>query len=158
MNKNVFIAKGVQIIDQVKIGEYSSIWYNSVLRGDNNWINIGDYSNIQDNCVLHVTKNLPVNIGNYVTVGHGALVHGSTIGNNVLVGMGSIVLDGCRIDDNCLIGAGALLLENTHIPKGSLVVGSPAKVVRKLSVDEIENIKANALNYANLCMKHLNNK
>lgn len=143
----VYIAEGAKVIGDVTIDENSSIWYNAVVRGDVNPIMIGKKTNVQDNAVLHVSHSHTLTIGNYVTIGHGAIVHGCTVGNNVLIGMGAIVLDGAVIGDNCIIGAGALVTQNKEIPEGSLCIGSPAKVTRELTEEEKSSIIENANEY-----------
>lgn len=144
----VYIAEGAKIIGDVTIGEDSSVWYNAVIRGDSNSIVIGENTNVQDNAVLHTSHNHALQIGDNVTIGHGAIVHGCTVGNNVLIGMGAIILDGAVIEDNCIIGAGALVTQNKVVPEGSLALGNPAKVVRELTEEEKESILKNADEYS----------
>ena len=144
----VYIAEGAKIIGDVTIGEDSSVWYNAVIRGDSNSIVIGENTNVQDNAVLHASHNHALQIGDNVTIGHGAIVHGCTVGNNVLIGMGAIILDGAVIEDNCIIGAGALVTQNKVVPEGSLALGNPAKVVRELTEEEKESILKNADEYS----------
>ena len=145
--ESVFLAPGAHVLGDVEIGENSSVWYNAVIRGDNNPIKIGKNTNVQDNAVLHVNHNQGVIIGDNVTIGHGAIVHGCTVGNNVLIGMGSIILDGVVIEDDCIIGAGTLVTQNKVIPEGSMVYGNPAKIVRKLTEEETEAIAESAEHY-----------
>lgn len=145
--KNVFIAPNATVIGNVKLASGSSIWYGAVLRGDNDLISIGENTNIQDLSVVHVDPNKPVSIGKGCTIGHRAIVHGATIGNNVLVGMGAIVMNEVVIGDNCIIGAGALITEKKVIPPNSLVLGSPARVVKSLSGDQVDSIRENARVY-----------
>jgi carbonic anhydrase/acetyltransferase-like protein (isoleucine patch superfamily) len=147
IDSSVFIAPGAQVVGSVQIGKDSAIWYNAVVRGDSSTIVIGNRTNIQDLACLHVDKHYKLEIGNDVTVGHSAIVHGCAVGNNVIIGMGAIVMNGARVEDNCIIGAGALVTENTVIPAGSMAFGSPAKVIRKLTEAEIEGIKENAALY-----------
>lgn len=154
IHDSCFIADSAQIIGNVGIGENTSIWYNCVLRGDENSISIGDHTNIQDGSVIHISKDYSTVIGDYVTVGHKAIVHACTVGNNVLVGMGAIILDGAEIEDNVLIGAGSIVTTGKKIPSGSLVLGSPAKVVRKLSDKEIKQLKESAIEYVEYAEKH----
>ena len=142
LGKGVYIAQGAAVFGDVTLGDYSSVWCNAVLRGDINRIVVGHHSNIQDNAVLHLAEKLPCVLGNYVTVGHGAIVHACTVGNQVLVGMGSTILDGAVIGKQSLIGAGALVPPDTQIPAGSLVLGVPAKVARKLTPQERAELKA----------------
>ena len=145
--EGIFIAEGARIVGNVTIGEDSSVWYNAVIRGDSNSIAIGKNTNVQDNAVLHTSHGRGLKIGDNVTIGHAAIVHGCTVGNNVLIGMGAIVLDGAVIEDNCIIGAGALVTQNKVMPEGSLVLGNPAKVVREITVEERESIIKNAKEY-----------
>jgi gamma-carbonic anhydrase len=146
----VFIAVGAVVLGDVILGRSASVWFNSVLRGDLNRIVIGHHSNIQDNCVLHMADDIPCTVGNYVTVGHSAILHACTIGNEVLVGMGSTVLDDARIGAQSLIGAGSVVTPRTRIPPGSLVLGSPAKVVRPLTKAERRSLKGFAEKYVRL--------
>ncbi|WP_075755709.1 gamma carbonic anhydrase family protein [Sporomusa sphaeroides] len=147
IDNNVFIAEGARVIGDVSIEAHASIWFNTVLRGDVQPIRIGRYTNIQDNCTIHVWYEFPTVIGNYVTVGHGAILHGCTIASNCLIGMGAIILNYAEIGENCIIGAGALIPERKKIPPNSLVMGSPGKVIRQVSMEEIETIRQSALVY-----------
>src|SRR5262245_27228896 len=155
LGKHVYIAPGALVLGDVTLGDYSSAWYNAVLRGDINRIEIGHHSNIQDNCVLHLADEYPCVIGNYVTVGHGAIVHACSVGNEVLVGMGAIILDGAVIGEQTIIGAGALVTQGEQIPPGSMVLGSPATVVRALRSEERERIKGFADKYVELSAYYL---
>jgi carbonic anhydrase/acetyltransferase-like protein (isoleucine patch superfamily) len=146
----VFVAAGAAVVGNVTLGRFSSIWFNAVLRGDLNRIVIGHHSNIQDNCVIHLADDIPCLIGHYVTVGHGAILHACTVEDEVLVGMGSVVLDGARIGRQSLIGARALVTSGTQIPPGSLVLGSPAKVIRPLTKAERRGLKGFAEKYIHL--------
>ena len=134
IDRSVFIADGAKVIGNVIIKELSSVWFNAVIRGDSSTIEIGKRTNIQDNVVIHTSKNSKVIIGDNVTIGHGAIVHGCSIGNNVLIGMGAIILDNAIIGDNCIIGAGSLITQNKIIPSGSVVFGNPYKIVRKIDL------------------------
>ncbi|NPV10390.1 MAG: gamma carbonic anhydrase family protein [Ignavibacteria bacterium] len=147
LGENVFVAPGVKLIGDVRLKAYSNVWFNSVLRGDINFIEVGEYTNIQDLCLVHVTKELPAIIGNYVTIGHNAVIHACTIKDNVLIGMNSVVLDGAEISENCIVAAGAVVTPNSKIPSGSLVAGVPAKIIRQLTDNEISQIHQSALNY-----------
>lgn len=151
---DTFIAESAQVIGRVQVDARASVWYGAVVRGDDNMISIGAYSNIQDNCVLHITTTETCIVGNHVTVGHNAILHGCTIGNEVLVGMGSIILNGAVIEDQVIIGAGTLIPPGKRVPARSLVVGSPAKVVRDLTEEEIRSLKQSAEHYALLADKH----
>ncbi len=153
----MYIATGAIVVGDVTIGARSSIWYNAVLRGDINRIVVGSATNLQDNAVVHLADDLPCLLGDYVTVGHSAIVHACTIKDQVLVGMGSVILDGAVIGSQCLIGARTLITEGTEIPAGSLVMGTPGRVVRPLTPKERRRIKTLALKYVQLaayCLKH----
>jgi gamma-carbonic anhydrase len=157
LGKGVYIATSAVVLGDVKLGDFSSVWYNAVLRGDINRIVVGHHTNIQDNAVLHLADDYPCIVGNYVTVGHSAVVHACKVGDEVLIGMGAIILDGAVIGAQSLIGAKALVTPGTRIPPGSLVLGVPAKVVRKLSPKERSGLKYWATKYvANsaYCLKH----
>ncbi len=158
IHKSVFVAPNATLIGNCNIGEDSSIWFGAVLRGDNDLITIGKYSNIQDLCVIHVDPKKPVIIGNHCTIGHRAIVHGCVIGNNVLVGMGAILMNNCVIGDNCIIGAGALVTEHTIIPANSMVIGMPAKVKRALTENEVKAIENNAAVYCVQAKKYIFNE
>ena len=132
IDKTAKIAKQSVIIGDVTIGRDSCVLYYSVIRGDDAPIVIGEETNIQENCTVHVSRGLPVYIGNNVTIGHNAVIHSCTIGDRTLIGMGVIILDGAKIGSDCIIGAGSLVTKNTIIPDGSLVIGSPAKIKRNL--------------------------
>ena len=121
IHPSTYVAPGAQILGDVEIGSECGIWYNAVIRGDSDTIRIGNRTNIQDLCVLHVDRDFHLTIGDNVTVGHGAIVHGCTVGNNVLIGMGAIILNGAAIGDNCIIGAGALVTEGAQIPSNSVL-------------------------------------
>lgn len=150
-----FIAENASIIGDVNIGKASSIWYNTVLRGDIENITIGKYSNIQDNAVIHTGKNMPTKIGDYTVVGHNAIVHGCTVGNNCLIGMGAIILNGASIGDNCIIGAGSVVTEMKVIPSNSLVMGVPGKIIRQVTEEEVKSTKDNAIGYNKLYKKYI---
>jgi carbonic anhydrase/acetyltransferase-like protein (isoleucine patch superfamily) len=143
----VFVAPGAQIVGDVTIGERSSVWFNTVLRGDVEAIRIGRRTNVQDGCVLHADPGLPCTLGDGVTLGHGAIVHGAEVGDNVIVGMRAVVLNGARIGRDSIIGAGAVVTERTVVPPGSLVLGMPAKVKRPLTDQEIEHNRLAAEHY-----------
>jgi carbonic anhydrase/acetyltransferase-like protein (isoleucine patch superfamily) len=147
LGEQVYIARGAVVIGDVEIGPRSSVWYNAVLRGDINFIRVGEGSNIQDNAVVHLADDFGCEIGDYVTVGHSAIVHACKIGNECLVGMGAVVLDGAEVGDQCLIGANALVTQGMKIPPGSLVVGSPAKIKRELTQAERDDLKPWAQKY-----------
>lgn len=154
IHPSVFVADGVQIIGDVRIGCDSSIWYNSVLRGDINAVIIGERTNIQDCSVLHVTGELAVRIGNDVTVGHRAIIHGCTVGDRCLIGMGAIILDNATIGAESLVAAGAVVLQNAVVPPGMLVAGVPAKVIRPLTPEEKDQLRISAHNYVQYAGGH----
>ncbi|PYG33176.1 gamma carbonic anhydrase family protein [Pelagimonas varians] len=143
----VFLAPNSSVIGNVEIAENASVWFGVVIRGDNDLMRIGEGSNIQDNCVLHSDPGFSLTIGRNCTIGHSAIVHGCTIGDGTLIGMGATVLNGAVIGQNCLIGAGALVTEKTVIPDNSLVVGSPARVKRELGKEQIEGLNQSAIHY-----------
>jgi carbonic anhydrase/acetyltransferase-like protein (isoleucine patch superfamily) len=148
LDPTVFVAESAQVIGDVHLGPESSVWFNAVVRGDVNWIRIGARSNIQDGAVVHVTnRTAPTLIGDRVTVGHSAVVHGCTVEDDVLVGIGAVILDHAVIGHDSLVGARALVTGGTRIPPRSLVLGSPARVVRSLSDEEVEQVHAFARNY-----------
>lgn len=147
VDENVFIADGAYVIGDVTIASHANIWFNTVIRGDIYPITIGNYTNIQDNSTIHVMHDHPAVIGNYVTVGHGAIIHGCTIADNCLIGMGAIILSYAEIGENCIIGAGSLITERKKIPPNSMVMGSPGRVVRTLTEDEVKAIRVSALTY-----------
>jgi carbonic anhydrase/acetyltransferase-like protein (isoleucine patch superfamily) len=144
LHPSAFVASGARIVGDVQLGQGASVWYNAVLRGDSARIVIGAGSNLQDNVSVHVDSEHPVVIGQYVSVGHNAVVHGCTIGDGSLIGMGSVILSGARIGRGCLIAGGAVVLEGTVVPDGSLVAGVPAKVRRSLTDEERDGLLRNA--------------
>jgi len=135
-----FIAPSADVIGSVRLGDGCSIWFGAVLRGDNDWIHVGEGSNIQDGSIVHVDPGVPVVIGRNVTVGHGVMIHGCEIGDSCLIGNRAIILDGARIGENSLIAAGALVTPNTQIPPGSVVMGAPGKVVRSVQPRDLERM------------------
>ena len=143
MEKTAFIAPNATVVGDVTLGENVSIWYGAVLRGDNGPVTVGEGSNIQDNAVLHDETH----VGRFCTIGHGAIVHGCTVGDNCTIGMGAIVLFGAVLEDHCLVGAGSVVTGKTHAPAGSLLLGSPAKVVRMLTQEQIQAQRQNAEHY-----------
>lgn len=155
IHKDSFIAENAWVIGDVSIGEGSSIWYGAVLRGDIESIGIGEYSNIQDNASVHTGYDIPTKLGDYTVVGHNAIVHGCTIGNNCLIGMGAIVLNGAVIGDNSIIGAGTVVTEGKVIPPNSLVLGIPGKIIRQVTEEEIKATRDNAIEYSKLYKKYL---
>ena len=143
-----FIAPSADVIGDVTLGRGSSVWFHATVRGDVNWIRIGEATNIQDNCVVHVTnRTAPTTIGSGVTVGHSAVVHGCTVQDNVLIGMGAVILDHAQIGSDSIVGAQSLVTQGFRVPPRSLVLGSPGKVVRELSDEEVAKIRVFAENY-----------
>lgn len=157
---NTFIAPNSTVIGRCIIEEDASVWFNVVIRADVNEIKIGKRVNVQDGSVLHCDHDYGVTIQDNVTVGHNAIIHGCSIGSNCIIGMGSTVLDGAVIGENCIVGANSLVTSGKQIPGGSLVMGSPAKVVRELTAEEIEGIKKSVAGYVALSKEYLmeNNK
>jgi len=142
-----WIAPDAQVIGQVELGEETSLWFGAVLRGDNARIVLGARSNIQDGAVLHVDPSFPLLIGEDVTVGHRAILHGCTVGDGTLIGMGATILNGARIGRSCLVGAGALVTEGKEFPDGALILGSPARVVRMLDEAAVARLRDSAARY-----------
>ena len=143
-----WVAPDANVIGKVTLGPEASVWFGSTLRGDNEMITVGRGSNVQENCVFHTDMGFPLTVGEDCTIGHKVMLHGCTIGDNSLIGMGATVLNGAKIGKNCLIGAGALITENKVIPDGSLVMGVPGKVVRELDAEAIKKLTASAKHYA----------
>lgn len=152
-NNNAVILKGAVVDGKVNLQKKSSVWFNAVLRGDIEPINIGKCSNIQDNCVLHSSKGYPLNIGKMVSVGHAAVLHGCKVEDNCIIGMNSTVLNGAIIKKNSIVAAGAVVTENHEFPEESLIMGIPAKPIRKLKKDEIKAIKDNAIKYVEMAIQ-----
>ena len=156
VGKSVYITRTAVVLGDVTLGDHSSVWYHAVLRGDINRIRVGHHSNIQDNSVLHLADDFPCLVGNYVTIGHGAIVHACTVGDEVLVGMGCTILDGAVVGDQSIVGANALVTQGFQVPPGSLVLGSPAKIVRALTPEERGGLKIWAekyVKYAAYCLE-----
>lgn len=152
IHPTAIIFPGAHIIGDISIGEKSSIWYNAVIRGDIEPIKIGNNSNVQDNCVMHSSKGFPLEIGDYVSVGHAAVLHGCKIDENCLIGMNATVLNGSHIQKNSIVAAGAVVPEGKVFPEGSLIMGVPGKVVRELNLEDVKKIKDNALRYSKLAI------
>ena len=155
IDASAFVASGARLIGDVSLGEGASVWYNAVLRADGHSIRIGAGSNLQDNVSVHVDPGYPTLIGENVSVGHNAVVHGCTIGDGSLIGMGAVVLNGARIGAGCLIAGGAVVLEGSEIPDGSLVAGVPGKVRRSLTDEERAGLLRNAEHYLSHVREHL---
>ena len=148
LGERVYVDVSAQVIGEVELGDHSSVWMNAVVRGDVNWIKIGPYSNIQDNCVVHVCKAThPTELADHVTVGHSVTLHGCRIGSYCLIGMGALILNGADVGAECIVAAGALVPEGMRIPPGSLVMGMPAKVRRPITDEERTSLRRYAQNY-----------
>jgi len=147
ISSNYYIAPGAAVLGDIRIGEDVSIWFNAVLRGDNDFIEVGDGTNVQDGAVLHCDEGFPITLGQRVTVGHKAMLHGCTVGDGSLIGMNAVVLNGAVIGKNCLIGANALVTEGMQVPDGSVVLGSPAKVVKQVDAKGLAMIENGAQHY-----------
>ena len=147
IHESAWVAESAQVMGRIELEQDASVWFGAVLRGDNEPIRIGRCSNIQDGSVLHSDVGQPMTVGPYVTVGHQAMLHGCTIGEGSLIGIGAIVLNGARIGKNCLVGAGALVTEGKEFADGSMILGSPARVVRQLTNEQIAGIRRNVLGY-----------
>lgn len=154
IHPDAFIADNATVIGRVTLKRGASIWYNAVLRADIAEIVIGEFSNIQDNCVVHVDYDMPTIIGDYVTVGHGAILHACRVGDNALIGMGAVILDRAVIPNNCLVAASALVPPGKTFPEGTLILGNPAKVARTLAPEEIKQLRQHALSYYDLWKKN----
>jgi len=151
---DAWVADSATVLGRVALGAQSSVWYGAVIRGDNDWIEIGEQTNIQDNSVLHTDDGVPLALGRGVTVGHQVMLHGCTVGDHSLIGIQSVILNGARIGRHCIVGAGALVTEGKEFPDGVLIVGSPARVVRELSAEQIERLKASADLYVRNAERH----
>ena len=158
IDETAFIAEGARIIGDVTIGEGSSVWFNAVVRGDEYPITIGRHSNIQDNAVVHVGEGFSCTIGDEVSIGHGAIVHGCEVGDGTLIGMGAIILNGAKIGKSCIIGAGALISEGKEIPDNSVVIGVPGKVVRQMREEDFESRRRNIAVYVKAAREYREGK
>lgn len=157
IDSSAWVAPGAHVIGKVALAAKSSVWFGAVLRGDNELISVGEGTNVQENCVFHTDIGFPLTIGKNCTIGHKAMLHGCTIGDQTLIGMGATVLNGAKIGKNCLIGAGALVTEGKDIPDGSMVLGSPGKVVRQLDEQAAKGLYASALHYQEKALEFWNN-
>lgn len=153
--KEVWIADTARVFGKVTLGDECSVWFGAVLRGDSDTITLGNRSNVQENAVIHVDPGFPAIIGNDCIIGHGAIVHGATLGDHVLVGMHATVLNGAKVGNFCIIGAHALVTEGMVIPDHSIVMGSPAKVVKQMTPEHVEKVKRNAQAYVNLSKQYI---
>ena len=151
---NYFVAETAVVIGRVRLREAASVWFGAVLRGDNEWIEVGERSNVQDHAVLHTDMGYPLRLGRQVTVGHRAMLHGCTVGDGSLIGIGSVVLNGAVIGRSSLVGANSLVTEGKTFPDGALILGSPARVVRMLSDEQIEGLRRSAELYIAQAARH----
>ncbi|HJV82121.1 gamma carbonic anhydrase family protein [Noviherbaspirillum sp.] len=147
VDASAYVSDSANVIGKVRIEANASVWFNVTIRGDNELITVGENSNVQEACVLHTDPGYPLTIGKNVTVGHQAMLHGCTIGEGSLIGIQAVILNGAKIGKNCLVGAGALVTEGKEFPDNSLIIGSPAKVVRTLSAEDIARTQGNTANY-----------
>ena len=147
LHDSVWVADSAQVMGAVSLGADASVWFGATVRGDTEHIAIGEGSNVQDGSVLHADHGLPLVVGKHVTVGHMVMLHGCTIGDESLIGIGAVVLNGAKIGKNCLVGAGSLVTEGKEFPDGSMIMGTPAKVVRELSAEQIEGLRQSARHY-----------
>jgi carbonic anhydrase/acetyltransferase-like protein (isoleucine patch superfamily) len=154
VEEGAWVADSAAVLGRVALERDASVWYGAVLRGDNEWITVGERTNIQEGCVLHTDMGFPLTLGAGVTVGHQAMLHGCTVGDNSLVGIQAVVMNGARIGRNCIVGAGALVTEGKEFPDNSLIVGSPARVVRTLGDEQVERLKASAEQYVRNAARH----
>ena len=154
IHPSAWVADNAQVMGQVTLAENSSVWFGVVIRGDSATIAVGKGSIIQDNSVLHADSGMPLVIGDNVTVGHQVMLHGCTVGDGSLIGIGAVVLNGARIGQHCLVGAGALVTEGKEFPDGSMIIGSPAKAVRQLSPAQIEGLKMSAQHYVRNAVRY----
>lgn len=154
IDDSAWVAPSADVMGQVRLGALASVWYGAILRGDNDLLSIGRASNVQDGSVIHTDRGIPVVIGENVTIGHQVMLHGCQVGDGTLVGMKAVVLNGARIGKNCIVGAGALVTEGKEFPDGVLIVGSPAKVVRELTPEQIARLAASAEYYVQQQQRH----
>jgi len=155
INEKAFVAGGTILVGDITLGEYSSLWYGTIARADVDRIVIGSCTNIQDGCLIHCSRGFPTIIGDYISVGHGAVLHGCKIENNCLIGMGAVIMDGAEVGEYSIIGAGALITPGKKIAPGSVVMGSPGRVVRSTTDREKEEIKERADEYVKLAREHI---
>ena len=151
---SAYVADSAQVMGNVQLGEHSSVWFGVVIRGDTEHIHIGEGSNIQDGSVLHADFGVPLTIGKHVTVGHKVMLHGCTIGDETLIGIGAVILNNAKIGKNCLVGAGSLVTEGKEFPDGSVIMGSPAKVVRSLSPEQMQGLRMTAQHYIDNALRY----
>ena len=157
LGRDVFVAPSATVIGDVSIGDFSSVWFNAVVRGDVHRIRIGRYTNVQDSCVLHVTVDkFPLSIGDRVTIGHGCILHGCKLADECLIGMGAVILDNVELGERCIVGAGSVITSDVKIPPRTVVMGVPARPQRELNKQELEMLEQSAKNYVDLSREYLN--
>ena len=149
-----WVADSARVIGRVVLGEFASVWYGAVLRGDNEWITVGARSNVQEGCVLHTDMGFPLTLGDDVTVGHQVVLHGCTVGDGSLIGIQAVLLNGARIGKNCLVGAGSVVTEGKEFPDNSLIFGSPAKLVRVVTPEQSASMRLGAAHYVDNALRH----
>ena len=154
LGEGAWVADSATVVGRVALEAGANVWYGAVLRGDNEWITIGERSNVQDGSVLHTDMGFPMTLGKDVTIGHKVMLHGCTIGDNSLVGIQAVIMNGAKIGRNCIVGAGAVVTEGKEFPDGSLIVGAPARVVRELSEDQVARLKLAADHYVHNAQRH----
>ena len=154
LGAGAWVADSAQVIGRVELEADASVWYGSILRGDNEWITIGEGTNVQDACVLHTDMGFPMRIGRGVSIGHQAMLHGCTVGDGSLIGIQAILMNGARIGRNSIVGAGAVVTEGKEFPDNSLIVGAPARLVRELTPEQVEKLKHNAGHYIANAQRH----
>ena len=147
LHDTAWVADSAQVMGDVTLGEGANVWFGVVIRGDTATISVGKGTNIQDNSVLHADEGVPLVIGDNVTVGHQVMLHGCTVGDNSLIGIQAVVLNGAKIGNNCLVGAGSLVTEGKHFPDGCMILGSPARVIRQLTPEQIDGLRMSAQHY-----------
>jgi carbonic anhydrase/acetyltransferase-like protein (isoleucine patch superfamily) len=154
LGEDAWVADSATVVGRVALLDGASVWYGAIVRGDNEWITIGEGSNVQDAAVLHTDMGFPLTLGRGVSIGHQAMLHGCTVGDNSLIGIQAIVMNGARIGSNCIVGAGAVVTEGKQFPDGSLIVGAPARLVRELTPEQVARLRDNATHYVHNAERH----
>jgi carbonic anhydrase/acetyltransferase-like protein (isoleucine patch superfamily) len=154
LGEGAWVAESATVVGRVALGDHANVWYGAVLRGDNEWITIGERSNVQDGSVLHTDPGFPMTLGKGVTIGHQVMLHGCTIGDHTLVGIQSVIMNGARIGRHCIVGAGAVITEGKEFPDGSLIVGAPARVVRELDEGQKARLELASEHYVRNAERH----
>ena len=154
LGEGAWVAESATVVGRVALGDHANVWYGAVLRGDNEWITIGERCNVQDGSVLHTDPGFPMTLGKGVTIGHQVMLHGCTIGDGSLIGIQAILMNGARIGRNCIVGAGAVVTEGKTFPDHSLIVGAPARLVRELTPEQVDKLRHNAEHYVENAQRH----